>query len=89
MKTTRDVELESDLQETLWTGAESDLLILMLEKLNLFCLTNLVLLIRKLMGLSIQKNHLLRCWGCLFLKNLIGAITLSLLLKLPPRKLDP
>ena len=64
-------------------------LILMLEKLNLFCLTNLVLLIRKLMGLSIPKNHLLRCWGCLFLKNWIGAITLSLLLKLPPRKLEP
>ena len=31
--------------ETLWTGAKSDLLILMLEKLNWFCLTSLITLV--------------------------------------------
>ena len=36
-----------------------------------------------------KKNHLLRCWDCLSLLNWIGAPTLSLLLKLPPRKLNP
>ena len=33
--------------------------------------------------------HLLRCWGWLFLPNWTGAHTLSLLLKLPARKLEP
>ena len=28
---------------------------------------------------SIHENHLLRCWGCLFLLNWIGAFSLSLL----------
>ena len=42
----------------------------------------------KLMGLFLWKNHLLRCWGWPSLLNSIGALTLSLLLKLPPRKLD-
>ena len=35
-------ELEFDLYETLWTGAGSGLLILMLEKLNWFRLTGLI-----------------------------------------------
>ena len=34
-------------------------------------------------------NHLLRCWGWISILNWIGALTLSLLLKLPPRKLKP
>ena len=36
----------------------------------------------------LRKNHFLRCWACLSLLNCIGALTLSLLLKTPPRKLD-
>ena len=41
------------------------------------------------MGLFLRKNHLLRCWGWLSLLNMIGALTLSLLITLPPRKLEP
>ena len=43
----------------------------------------------KWMGLFLRKNHLLRCWGWLSLLNWIGALILFLLLKLPPRKLQP
>ena len=39
--------------------------------------------------LFLRKNHLLRCWVWLSLWNWIGALTLSPLLKLPPRKLEP
>ena len=64
----------------------------MLEKLNWLHLTDLitlVLLMWKWMDLFLRKNHLLRCWGWLSLLNWIGALTLSLVLKLPPRKLEP
>ena len=54
-----------------------------------YWLITLVLLVRKWMGLFLKKNHLLRCWGWLSPLNWIGALTLSLLLKLPPRKLEP
>ena len=43
---------------------------------------------RKWMDLFLKKNHLLRCWGWPSLLNWIGVLTLSLLLKLPPRKLE-
>ena len=84
-------ELESDLRETLWTGAGSDLLIPVLEKLGWFGLTGLitlVLLMWKWMGLFLRKNHLLKCWGWLSLLSMVRAFTLSLLLKLPPRKFE-
>ena len=64
----------------------------MLEKINWFHLTGLVtlvLLIWKWMGLFLTKNHLLRCWGWFSFLSWIGSFTLSLLLKLPPRKLEP
>ena len=80
------------IYETLWTRAGSGLLISVLKKLSWFhltCLITLVLLMWKWMGLFLRKNHLLRCWGWLSLLNWIGALTLSLLLKLPPRKLEP
>ena len=38
----------------------------------------------KIDGSVLEENHLLRCWGWLDC-----ALTLSLLVKLPPRKLDP
>ena len=41
------------------------------------------------MGLFLRKNYLFRCWDCLSLLNWIKGLTLSLLLKLPPRKLEP
>ena len=56
--------------EKLWNGAESGLLISMLEKLNLFRLTGLttlVVLMWKWMGLFLRKKHLLRYWKCLSL----------------------
>ena len=77
--------------ETLWTGAGSGLLITMVEKLSLFCLTSLitlVLLMWKWMGLLLRKNHFLRYWGSLFFLKRIGAFASSLLLKLTPRKLE-
>ena len=78
------------IYETLWTGVRSGLLISMLGKLSWFRLTGLitmVLLIWKWIGLFLRKNHLLRCWGWSLL-NRIGVLTLSLLLKLPRRKLE-
>ena len=63
----------------------------MLEKVNWFLLNGLirlVLLMWKRMVLFMRKNHLLRCCGCRSLLNLIGALTLSLLLKLSPGKLE-
>ena len=77
---------------TLLTGAGSGLLTSMMEKLNWFHLTSLislVLLMWKRMYLFLRKNHLLRCWGWPSLTNWVGALTLSPLLKLPPRKLEP
>ena len=44
---------------------------------------------KKMDGSVLGENHFLRCWGCLPLLNWIRALTLSLLLELPPRKLEP
>ena len=86
-------EFESDLQAT-EDSAGGGLLISMLEKLNWFHLTGLItlmLMTRKWMGLFLKKNHLLRCWSWMLrsLPNWIGHLTLSLLLSLPPKKLEP
>ena len=43
----------------------------------------------KWMGLFLKKIHLLRCWSWLSFVSWSGVLTLSLLLKLPPRKLEP
>ena len=48
-----------------------------------------MLLMWKSMGLFLKKYHLLRCWGLISLLNWIGVLILPLLLKLPPRKLEP
>ena len=64
----------------------------MLEKLSWFHLISLItleLLMWKWMVLLLRKNHLLRCWGWLFILNWIGTLTLSLLLKLPLWKFEP
>ena len=83
-------ELESDLRDTVEFGRKWHV-DFKARKFKWFCLTNLmtlVLLIWKLMGLFLKKNHILRCWGWLSLLNWIEALTLSLLLKLPPGKLE-
>ena len=74
-----------------WAGAGSGLFISLLEKLNLFHLSVLrllVLLMWKWTGLFLWKNHLLKCWDWLSLLHWIGALTLSLLLKVSPKKLE-
>ena len=83
-------EPESDIWDTVEWGRKW-LVYLMLEKCKWFYLTGLialVLLMWKWMSLLLKKNHLLRCWGWLSSK-LDWALALSLLLKLPPRKLEP
>ena len=73
------------------TGAGSGLLTSMLEKLNLFQFDrykNYAALDVKMDGSVFEENHLLRCWEYLSFLNWIWARTLSLLLKLPPRKLE-
>ena len=59
------------IYKTLCSMAENGLLISMLEKINLFCLTGLVtaLLMFKWLGLFMRKNDLSRCWGCLSFLN--------------------
>ena len=79
------------IYEILYPGTENGLLISVLGNFSLFCLTGLItliLLVWKLMGLLLRKNHLLRCWGCLSLLNWIGALILSLLLKLHRKNLE-
>ena len=54
------------IYETLWTGAESGLLISMLEKFNWFQLTDLITLVLLMLKWTIfllSKNHILRSWG--------------------------
>ena len=41
------------------------------------------------MGLFLRKNRLLRYWDYLSVLNWIETLTLSLLLKVPLRKLEP
>ena len=80
------------IYKTLWTGPRIGLFISMLEKFNWFHLTGLItlmLLMWKWLGLFLRKNHLLICKGWLSFLNWIGALTLSLLLKVPVRKLEP
>ena len=81
------------IYETLWSGSGRGWLISMLEKLNWFRLTNLttlVLLMTKLMGLILRKNHLLRCWVDFLFQIGLGLLhSFSLSVKLPPTKLEP
>ena len=84
-------ELESDLQDTAdwgrnwfsdWSAGKIQLV--------LFDWSNNTRAIHlKMDGSFVEENHLLKCWDCFSLLNWIGALKLSLLLKLPPRKLEP
>ena len=76
------------IYETLWAGARGGLSISMLGKLNWFCLTmlvRLVLLMLKWMSV-LEENEML---GLTFSSKLDWILTLSLLPKLPLRKLEP
>ena len=66
------------IYRTLWAGAESALLISILKKFNWFCLTSAIDV--RMYGLVIVEKSV-SYW--------IGALTLSLLQKLPSRKLEP
>ena len=69
------------IYKTLWNGVRSGLMVSMLRKLNWFCLTR------------VDGSRLEEKWSFQMLEltssNWIIALTLSLLLKLPPRKLEP
>ena len=57
----------------------------------LFLLTGLItqmLLLWKWIGLFLKKRHILRCWDCSFLLNWTGVHILSLLLKMPTRRVS-
>ena len=71
--------------ETLWTGIGGGLLITILGKLNLFHLIIQIVIDVKWIGLCLMKNHL----DHLFPQIWISALAVSLLLKLPVRKLEP
>ena len=71
-------EGESDLRETVDCGK---------KYFRLTSIIRLVLLMGKRISLFMKKHHLLRCW--VSLPNWIGALTLSLLLKLLLKKLKP
>ena len=79
------------IYEMLWTEAGSGLLISVLEKLlNSFCLTSLITVAIdvKLDGSVLEEKSAFKMLGKTSCSNQIWAFTLSLLLKLPPRKLE-
>ena len=64
-----------------------------LEKYGLFLIFNMVFSINgyidvKMVGSVLEEKSLLRCWGWPSLLNWIRVAALSLLLKLPPRRLE-
>ena len=70
------------IYNTLWNGARSGLMVSMLRKLNWFCLTGLD-------GSLLEEKSSFQMLELTFSSNWIIALTSSLLLKLPPRKLKP
>ena len=74
------------IYKTLRTGAVIGLLISMQEKLYQFCLAGLIVGVIEVRMDGLEKSSLKMLSSLL---NWIGPLTLSLLLKLPPRKLDP
>ena len=83
-------ELKSDLQDTVDWGMKwlvdfkaGKTQLVLFDQSNI---TGGIML--KWLGLLFSKNHLLRSRSCRSLLNLIGALTLSQLVKLPPKKLE-
>ena len=84
-------ELESDLRDTVDWGRKR-LVDFNAGKTRLVLFDrscNTVILMWKWMGLFLRKNDFLRYWAWFSLLNWIGVLTLSLLLTLPSRKLEP
>ena len=83
-------ELESDLRDTLDCGRKwlVDFNARRTQLVSFDRLNNSGAIDVKWMGMFLRKNHILKCWNFLSLVNWIGALTLSLLLKLPPIKLE-
>ena len=85
-------ELESHLQETVYWGRKK-LVNFKAGKPNLFCLSGLLTLVLfdvKRDGYLLEENLYFEIfWDYLSLLNYIDAFTLSLLLKLSPKKLEP
>ena len=75
--------------KSLKTGLGSDFLISILKNLSFFCLTSPIIVTDLKMYVCLEKNNFVKCWGYLCFLNWIGVLTLSLLLKLHPRKLEP
>ena len=75
-------ELEVDLRDTVVWGRKWLFDFIARKK-------TLVLLMWNWIVMFLGENHLLKCWSWLSLLNWIGELTWSLLLKLPPRKLEP
>ena len=81
-------EFESDLWGTVDQARKW---LVDLNAVNSFHLTGRITLVQlmwKWMDLFLKKNYVLRAWDCLFLLNWIGTLTLSLLLKQSPRKVE-
>ena len=80
----------NQVYKTHLTGAGSGLLVSMLEKIQLVSFNqsnNTGAIDMKMDGSVLEKNSYFNILGLLSLLNFIGALTLSLFLKLPPRKL--
>ena len=58
------------------------------NKFDIFVWWNFLKIGRVLISVMMILQSTLRCWHWLYLVSWIGALTLSLLLKLPPRKLE-
>ena len=84
-------ELESDLQDTVDWGRKwlVDFNAGKTQLVSFDQSKNTGAIDVKMDGSILEEKTSLRCWGCLSLLNWIGVLTLSLLLKLPPRKLEP
>ena len=82
-------ELECDLQDTVDWGSKwlADFKAGKTQLVS-FDQSKSALLMWKWMGLLFRKNHFSRCWVWLSLLHWIGALILSLLLNLSPRKLE-
>ena len=94
-------KLESDLQDTVDLGRKwpVDFNAGKIQLVSFEWSNNTGAIDVKMNGSVVEEDHLLRCWGCLLTSSFtmlelsfsfkLDWDSLSLLLKLPPRKLDP
>ena len=84
-------ELESDLRDTDVTGFRKWLVDFNARKTQLVLYdqsNNSVAIDVKIDGSALEEKSYFKILGCLSLLNWVGTLTLSLLFKLPPRKLE-